>query len=53
MSVSWISSAMPFSKAVTQFVPPLQAACQTVEQRLLETSLLDASPDLSKAANAA
>jgi hypothetical protein len=53
MDVSWIASAMPFSKAVEQFFPPLQAACQTVEQRLLEASLLDAASDLPKAANAA
>ena len=53
MDVSWISSAMPFDKAVAQFLAPLQAACEKIEQRLLETSLMDTLADRSLTADAA
>jgi IclR family mhp operon transcriptional activator len=53
MDVSWISSAMPFSKAVAQFFPALQAACQKVEDRLLEASLLDSASNMPNSVHAA
>lgn len=53
MDVSWISSAMPFGKAVAQFAPALRAACQKVEDRLLEASLLDSVSDMPNSVHAA
>ncbi|WP_322966336.1 IclR family transcriptional regulator domain-containing protein [Sphingomonas fuzhouensis] len=53
MDVSWISSALSFDKAVATFLPSLQAACRTVETRLLQNMVADGGTALDQIGHAA
>jgi hypothetical protein len=46
--VVWLTSAMPFNRAIRQFVPPIREAAKTIALRLADSPQLWSMPLLSK-----